>query len=173
MNEKHLPKSYWAKAANTTIYLMNRSTISGVHNLAPYEKFYGKNPYLSHVRILGSIAFVHIPHEKRQKLDPKSEKYILVGYSLEQKGYKCFNPFIRKVWVSRDVIFDESASQYTFDSAPSDPIETDFYIDMEEEDRLKLTSEESPISIRLSGPQEPPSDQSTSRPSLKPDKGND
>ena len=87
MNEKHLPKSYWAKAANTTIYLMNRSTISGVHNLAPYEKFYGKNPYLSHVRILGSIAFVHIPHEKRQKLDPKSEKCILVGYSLKQKGY--------------------------------------------------------------------------------------
>ena len=110
MNEKHLPKSYWAEAANTIVYLMNRCTTSGVHNVTPCEKFYGKKPDLSHVRIFGSIAYVHIPDEKRQKLNPKSEKCILVGYSLEQKGYKCFNPSTKKVRVSRDVVFDKSAS---------------------------------------------------------------
>ena len=31
LNEKHMPKSYWAKAANTAVYLMNRCTTSGVH----------------------------------------------------------------------------------------------------------------------------------------------
>ena len=51
------------------------------------------------------------------------------------------------------------------------PIETEFNTDAKEEDGLRLTSEVSPISTRLSGPQEPPSDQSTSRPSLKTDKG--
>ena len=56
MNEKHLPKSYWAKAANTTIYLMNRSTISEVHNLAPYKKFYEKKPDLSDVKILLAVS---------------------------------------------------------------------------------------------------------------------
>ena len=63
-----------------------------MHEVTPHEKYYGKKPDLSHVRIFGSIAYVHIPDEKRQKLDPKSEKCILVWYSLEQKGYKCFNP---------------------------------------------------------------------------------
>ena len=55
---------------------------------------------------------VEIPDEKRQKLNPKLEKCILIGYSLEQKGYKCYNPSTRKVLVSRDVVFDESASWY-------------------------------------------------------------
>ena len=58
-----------------------------MHDINPHEKFYEKKSDLSHVRIFGSIAFVHIPDEKRQKLDPKSEKCILVGYSLKQKGY--------------------------------------------------------------------------------------
>ena len=60
--------------------------ISGVHKVTPHKKYYGKKSDLSHVSIFDSIAYVHIPDEKRQKLDPKSEKCILVGYSLEQKG---------------------------------------------------------------------------------------
>ena len=97
MNEKNLPKWYWAEAANTTVYLMNRCTTSGVHDVTPHEKFFRKKPDLSHVRIFGSIAYVHIPDDTRQKLDPKSEKCILVGYSQEQKGYKCYNPVTRKL----------------------------------------------------------------------------
>ena len=67
MNEKHMPKSYWAEVVNTTTYLMNRCTTSGVHNLTPYEKFYGNKLDLSHVKIFDSVAFVHIPDEKWQK----------------------------------------------------------------------------------------------------------
>ena len=101
MNKKNPPKAYWAEAANTT---------SGVHDVTPHEKFFGRKPYLSHIRIFGAIAYVHNPDKKQQKLDPKSEKCILIGYSLEQKGYKCYNPSTLKVRVSRDVVFDESAS---------------------------------------------------------------
>jgi hypothetical protein len=31
---------------------------------------------------------VHVPDEKRSKLDPKVEKGIFIGYSLKQKGYR-------------------------------------------------------------------------------------
>ena len=68
-----------------------------MHEVTLHERFYRKKPDLSHVRIFGSIAYAHIPNEKWQKLDPKSEKCILVGYALEQKGYKCFNPSTKKV----------------------------------------------------------------------------
>ena len=81
-----------------------------MHEVTPHEKYFRKKPDLSHTRIFGVIAYVHIPDERRQKLDPKSEKCILVGYSLEQKGYKCYNPSTQKVRVSRHVVFDESAS---------------------------------------------------------------
>ena len=61
INEKHMPKSYWAEAANTAIYLMNRCTTSGVHEVTQHEKYFGKKPNLSHARIFAAIAYVHIP----------------------------------------------------------------------------------------------------------------
>ena len=51
---------------------------------------------------------MHVPKEKQRKLDAKAEKCILVGYSDEQKGYKCYNPLTKQARVSRDVVFDES-----------------------------------------------------------------
>ena len=85
LNEKHMPKSYWAKAANIVVYLMNRCTTSGVHDVTPHNKYYGKKSNLSHVRIFDSISYVHILDEKQQKFDPKSEKCILVDTRLSQK----------------------------------------------------------------------------------------
>ena len=37
---------------------------------------------------------------------------IVVGRSLEQKGYKCFNPSTRQTRISRDVVFEEDTSWY-------------------------------------------------------------
>ena len=62
------------------------------------------------MRVFGSIAYVHVAKEKRRKLDAKAKKCSLVGYSDEQKGYKCYNPRTKQVRVSRDVVFEESAS---------------------------------------------------------------
>ena len=59
-----MPKSYWAGTANTVVYLMNRCTTSGVHEVTPHEKYYGKKLDLSHAGIFGSIAYMHIPEEK-------------------------------------------------------------------------------------------------------------
>ena len=55
-----------------------------------------------------NIAYVHVPHEKRRKLNAKAEKCILVDYLDEQKGYKCYNPRTKQVRVSRNVVFNES-----------------------------------------------------------------
>ena len=81
LHENHMPNSYWAEAVSTNVYLMNRYTTNGVHELTPYETFVGRKPILSHLKVFRSIAYARIPREKRQKLDVKLEKYILVGYS--------------------------------------------------------------------------------------------
>ncbi|XP_074031775.1 uncharacterized protein [Leptinotarsa decemlineata] len=52
----------------------------------------------------GSRVSVHIPKEKRQKLDPKSKRGILVGYSDEVKGYRIYFPYINKVEIHRDIV---------------------------------------------------------------------
>ena len=58
-----------------------------------------------------------MPDELRTKLNPKAEKCVFIGYSLEQKGYRCYNPATHKLRVSRDVVFDEMSSWYDVETA--------------------------------------------------------
>ncbi len=112
LNEKNLPNYFWAEAIANIVYIMNRTPTSAIHGMTPEEKFTGKKPDVSHLKVFGCITYVHVPDEKRSKLDPKAKKCIFIGYSLEQKGYKCFNLSTRKLQVSKDVVFDEMVSWY-------------------------------------------------------------
>jgi hypothetical protein len=106
--------------------------------------------------VFGSIAYVHIPKEKRRKLDAKAEKCIFVGYSDEQKGYKCYNPQTKRACMSRDVVFDESASWYLPSIPPPDSnLSSDGDVskaDVPREEPEIGTRPDSPISVPLSGP---------------------
>jgi hypothetical protein len=113
LNEKNLRNYFWVEAVAIVVYIMNRTPTTVVHGMTPKEKFIGKKPNVSHLKVFGCIAYVHVPDEKRSKLDPKAEKCIFIGYSSKQKGYRCFNPSTRKLQVSRNVIFDEMASWYS------------------------------------------------------------
>jgi hypothetical protein len=86
--EKSMPRFYWAEAVRTAVYIQNRIG----DKVSAYERYFGTKPNLRHLRVFDSIAYVHIPKEKQKKLDTKAEKCILVGYSNEQKSYKCYNP---------------------------------------------------------------------------------
>ncbi|MCO5596984.1 hypothetical protein L7F22_051056 [Adiantum nelumboides] len=112
MAEKNVPHCYWAEVVSTAVYIMNKTPTAAVHDVTPEKNFSGKKPDLRHFKVSGCIAYVHVPDELRTKLDPKTEKCIFIGYSLEQKGYKCYNPITRHVRVIRDVVFYEMASWY-------------------------------------------------------------
>ena len=71
---------------------MNMTPTTAIHNMMPKEKFIGRKPNVEHFKVFKYIAYVHVPDELCTKLDPKAEKSVFVGYSLEQKGYKCYNP---------------------------------------------------------------------------------
>ena len=47
--------------------------------------------------VFGCDAYAHVPKQKRTKLDNKSERFIFIGYKDGLKGYKLWNPEIRKV----------------------------------------------------------------------------
>ena len=154
LEEKSMPKFYWAEVVRTAVYIQNRIG----ENVSPDELYFRRKPNLRHLRVFGSIAYVHVPNEKRRKLDPKSEKCVLVGYSYEQKGYKCYNPPTKKVRVNRDVVFNESASWY-LPSTPDLNSSLSFEVEVSEAEmppnEHKIGAlEESPISFRQSGSNE-------------------
>ena len=79
LNEKDLPDFDWAEA----VYVINRTPTAVIHGMTPYERYNGRKPDISHLKIFGCITYVHVPNELRHKLDPKAEKCIFIGYSLQ------------------------------------------------------------------------------------------
>ena len=110
LKSKHLQKEFWAEAVSCAVYLSNRSPTKNVRDQTPQEAWSGRKPSVKHLRIFGSIAYAHVPHQGRVKLDDRSVKYVFIGYDASSKGYKFYNPSNNKVVVSRDVEFDEEAS---------------------------------------------------------------
>eukprot|EP00253_Pinus_taeda_P030986 PITA_30986 len=60
-------------------YLVNKSPSLALEDKTPQEVWTGKKPSLSHLRVFGCDAYVHVPKEKRTKMDSKSEKCIFIG----------------------------------------------------------------------------------------------
>lgn len=102
-----MAQELWAEAVDMACYSINRLSSMALVNETLYEVWADKNPSLSHLRVFGCEAFVHVPREKRSKLDSKSEKSIIIGYKDGVKGYKLWNHVTRKIVHSRDVIFKE------------------------------------------------------------------
>jgi transposase InsO family protein len=107
---KKLNLKLWGEAVQTAAYLLNRAASQTRDYKTPYELWTGEKPVVSHLRVFGCVAYAHVPKPQRKKLDPKSQKTILVGYCLESKGaYRLWESQKRRVIISRDVIFDELA----------------------------------------------------------------
>ena len=102
-----LPRSLWAEAAATTVYVRNRLPTTSVAGMTPYEAWYGKKPSVDHLRPLGCVAHVLIPAIRRNKLDAKSHRCFFVGYSTDSHQYRLYDPEANTVLQSRDVVFDE------------------------------------------------------------------
>ena len=71
----------WAEAVLTAAYIRNRIPNNRTgKDVTPFELWHGSKPDISHLRVFGSAAYVHIPDCKRKKFDAKSRKAVLVGY---------------------------------------------------------------------------------------------
>lgn len=101
----NLPLKFWGEVVSTAIYIINRSPTQVVSNKTPYEAWHGVKPTVSYLRVFGCVVFALIPSHKYQKLNEKSKKCLFIGYCLESKACKLFNPTTGKVIISRDVIF--------------------------------------------------------------------
>ena len=104
LSNAKLPKSFWAEAASTACYLINRSPSTAIEKKTPLEVWSGTPSNYSELRIFGCPAYSHVDNGK---LEPRSLKCIFLGFKPGVKGYKLWCPELEKVIVSRDVIFDE------------------------------------------------------------------
>ena len=105
-----LSKGFWGEAALCFNHTRNRTPTSALKgSMTPMEAWTGVKPKVHHLKAFGCKVSVHIPDNKRKKLDPKSYPGVFLGYSIEKKGYRVFDSRKISVEDSRDVIFYEES----------------------------------------------------------------
>ena len=77
LHDQDLPMHLWAEAARTAVYVQNRTPHRVLKNKAPEEVFSSKKLEAIHLRIFGCQVYIHIPKEKRTKLDPLGKRLYL------------------------------------------------------------------------------------------------
>jgi hypothetical protein len=78
-------------------------------NKTSEEFFSGIKPEVGYLRIFGCPVYIHVPKEKRTRMEPSGKKWVFVGYNDISKAYMIYVPSQRKIEVSRDVTFHEEA----------------------------------------------------------------
>lgn len=105
LSNARMNKRFWAEAANTACYLINRSPSIPLNKKTPIEVWSDTPADYSHLRVFGCTAYAHVDNGK---LEPRDIKCLFLGYGSGVKGYKLWNPETRKTFMSRSVVFNES-----------------------------------------------------------------
>ena len=112
LEESGLSKKFWAECLAALVHVLNRCPTSAVVGTTPYEKWHGSKPSVSHLKVWGCVAYVHIQKDKRAKLGSHMEKCVFIGYPEGYKGWKFYNPETKKVIICERADFDE---RYTYE----------------------------------------------------------
>jgi len=83
--DQNLPEFLWAKACITAVHVQNKTPHKALGKKTLEGVFTGKKPEVSHLRIVGSVAYCHIPEEKQSKLEQTAEVGYLVCHSKLQR----------------------------------------------------------------------------------------
>jgi hypothetical protein len=110
IHDQDLPMCLWAEATMATVYVHDRLSHCALGLKTLEEMFTGKKPEVSHLKIFGCPVFIHIPKEKRNKLDPSGKKGIFVEYCEVSKAFRIYTLGQHHIEISRDVTFDEDAA---------------------------------------------------------------
>ena len=119
LQDSGLGHSYWAEAAAFSIGIRNLIPSRRHPGKIPLESFTGKRQSVSHLRVFGAKCWAKIPtvHGVQVtgglKLDPRSVECRFLGYASGNGNYRVQDLSTHRVYVSRDVIFEEGTPSRT------------------------------------------------------------
>uniref|UniRef100_A0A2N9I1W1 Integrase catalytic domain-containing protein n=1 Tax=Fagus sylvatica TaxID=28930 RepID=A0A2N9I1W1_FAGSY len=102
-----LSTQYWVEAFLTAIYLINRLPTPTLSNLTPYFKLFHRSPDYHLLRTFGCACYPLLRPYNKHKLNFRSKKCVFLGYSPHHRGYRCLDLSTHRVYISRDVVFNE------------------------------------------------------------------
>jgi hypothetical protein len=88
-------------------YLMNRLPSRSRHSSTPLETLMHQPPTYSQLKVFGCACWPNLRPYNTAKLNYRSLQCVFIGYSPMHKGYKCLHIPTNRIYILRDVIFDE------------------------------------------------------------------
>lgn len=111
-----VPFRFWHDAFSTACFVINRLPSRVIHMQTPLERLLGEVPDYTFFKVFGR-AWPHLRPYNHRKLEFRSKKCVFLGYSSIHKGYKCLHVPSNRMYISRDVVFDETI--FPFSNLPS------------------------------------------------------
>lgn len=111
--QSSLPSKFWLEALVTAVHLANLLPHSSLQFQIPHTLLFKSEPNYLALKPFGCTCFPWLKPYTSNKLQPKSQKCIFLGYCATSKGYKCYDPISTKVFVSRHVKFVENEFPYS------------------------------------------------------------
>ena len=114
-----LPEKFWDEAVSTSTFLINRMTTPILQHKSPYEVLFNIKPDYNLLRTFGCLCYPYLRPYSPHKLSARSEQCIFLGYSSFHIGYRCLSLSTNRLYISRNVIFEESIYPYSPTFTPS------------------------------------------------------
>jgi len=103
-----IPLKYWEDAFVAATYLINRTPSRVINYETPLERLFQQKPDYSSLRVFGCACWPNLRPYNTHKFQFRSKQCVFLGYSPLHKGFKCLDPSTGRVYISRDVTFDEN-----------------------------------------------------------------
>ena len=103
-----MPLKYWDQAFLATTYLINRTPSRVIDLQTPLERLFKMQADYGSLKIFGCACWPNLRPYNSHKLSFRSKQCVFLGYSNLHKGFKCLDVSSGRIYISRDVVFDES-----------------------------------------------------------------
>nr|GEU47520.1 hypothetical protein [Tanacetum cinerariifolium] len=111
-----LPITFWAEAANTACYVLNRALVTKTHNKTPYELLNGRSPILDFMRTFSCPVTILNTLDPLEKFKGKADEGFLVRKKVSDQHY-----IVLPLWSSISSTY-KSSDDKPADDKPKDDI---------------------------------------------------
>lgn len=109
-----MPTKYWCEAFQNVVFLINRMPTPILNHISQFQKLFHHAPDYQFLQTFGSACWPNLRPFNCHKWDLRSKLCVFMGYIPDHKGYLCLHYPTRCVYVSRDVVFNETQFPFSF-----------------------------------------------------------
>ncbi|MBW0511138.1 hypothetical protein O181_050853 [Austropuccinia psidii MF-1] len=105
LNASNLPSSFWSYAYPCATNIHNRLSNTRTAPMTPMEQLLGIQPDPAQIYPFGARAIVHVPSEKRDKLEERGRECVLLTLTKSGHGWIFYDPRAKHIFQSSSAIF--------------------------------------------------------------------